>query len=65
MTAEQIKNEIDMIYDDVVSLRRYLHMHPELSKEEQKTMEFISAKLVEKMRQLAAEVLGAQLLMGE
>ena len=47
MTVDQIKKDIETVYDDVVSMRRHLHMYPELSNEEQKTMEYISEKLTE------------------
>lgn len=47
MTAEQIKKEIEGIFDEVAAMRRHLHMYPELSNEEQKTMEYISEKLTE------------------
>lgn len=39
---ERIKTKISEIYDEIVSIRRHLHMHPELSNQEQETMLFIS-----------------------
>jgi len=41
----QIKNRIEEVFDEVVAIRRYLHMHPELSNQEEKTMVFISEYL--------------------
>lgn len=42
---EQLRAAVDAVYDEVVSLRRHIHMHPELSGEEQGTMAFISEYL--------------------
>ena len=42
---EQIKQKIEEVYEETVAIRRHLHMHPELSTEEQNTMAYISAYL--------------------
>lgn len=42
LNLEKIYKEIDKRYDEIISIRRYLHMHPELSFHETKTAEFIS-----------------------
>ena len=40
--VELIKQKIEEIFDEVVALRREIHMYPELSGEEQRTMELVS-----------------------
>ena len=42
MDIDKIRGEVDQIYEDVVALRRHLHMHPELSQQEEQTMAFVS-----------------------
>ena len=42
---DQLRAQIDNVYEEVVALRRHIHMHPELSGEEQGTMEYISRYL--------------------
>lgn len=42
---EQIRTAVEAVYEEVVALRRHLHMHPELSNEERETMNFVSAYL--------------------
>ena len=42
---EQIRAAVEAVYEEVVALRRHLHMHPELSNEEKETMNFVSAYL--------------------
>ena len=42
MEIDKIRGEVDQIYEDVVALRRHLHMHPELSQKEEQTMAFVS-----------------------
>ena len=42
METRQIQNRIEEIFDEVVSIRRYLHMHPELSNQEEETMKYVS-----------------------
>jgi amidohydrolase len=44
---EQIRLEASSILADIVEIRRHLHAHPELSKEEADTAAFISKKLTE------------------
>ncbi len=44
-TIEEIKNKVDAVYDTVVSMRRHLHMYPELSEEECETSRFICQQL--------------------
>lgn len=43
----RLRSAVDAVYEDVVALRRHLHMHPELSNEERETMNFVSAYLTE------------------
>ena len=40
--VERVRAAVDAIYDEVVALRRHIHMHPELSNEERETMAFVS-----------------------
>ena len=47
MELELLKAKINDIYDEVVALRRDIHMHPELSGEEQRTMELVSRWLTQ------------------
>lgn len=42
MEIDKIRGKVDQIYEDVVALRRHLHMHPELSQQEAQTMAFVS-----------------------
>ena len=42
MEIDKIRGEVDQIYEDVVALRRHLHMYPELSQQEEQTMAFVS-----------------------
>lgn len=44
---DKIKNLADSYFDEMVSIRRHLHAHPELSYEEAETSKFISKKLTE------------------
>ncbi|KAA9022026.1 M20 metallopeptidase family protein [Niallia endozanthoxylica] len=49
MTAnflQQINEKLDKYYQDVVSWRRYMHQHPELSFKETKTAQYIREKLL-------------------
>ncbi|WP_328701142.1 M20 metallopeptidase family protein [Aquibacillus kalidii] len=39
---EHILNEVEDYYDEMVEMRRYLHQHPELSFQEDKTAKFIA-----------------------
>lgn len=41
----KVRAAIDEIYDGVVALRRDIHMHPELSQKEERTMRVISERL--------------------
>lgn len=41
----KIKEEASKIHDDVISLRRHLHMYPELSYQEHETARFVAAEL--------------------
>ena len=43
----RLRSAVDAVYEDVVALRRHIHMHPELSNEERETMNFVSAYLTE------------------
>ena len=38
-TCEEIKNKVNAVYDEVIALRRHLHMHPELSEQEYETID--------------------------
>lgn len=42
---EQIKKQVDAVFDHIVTLRRQLHMKPELSEEEEKTSRLIQSEL--------------------
>lgn len=44
-TCEEIKNKVNAVYDEVIALRRHLHMHPELSEQEYETSAFICEQL--------------------
>lgn len=48
---ESIKQKIKKLaagfYDEILQVRRHIHMHPELSNEEYKTSDYIASKLVE------------------
>lgn len=41
------QQRVEEIHDDLVEIRRYLHTHPELSYQEEKTMQYISGILTE------------------
>lgn len=43
---ESIFTELDARFEEIVSWRRYMHQHPELSFKEEKTAKFIEEKLV-------------------
>ena len=43
--TKTVRAAVERIYDDVVALRRHLHMHPELSQQEKNTMAFVSEYL--------------------
>ncbi len=45
MDPNKIRVAIDSIYDEIVALRRDIHMHPELSEQEARTMQLISERL--------------------
>lgn len=45
--VDHVKDRINGIFDEIVSIRRHLHMHPELSNQEEETMKYISAYLTE------------------
>lgn len=47
MMVDQIKRKIDKVFEEVVSIRRHLHMYPELSNQEENTMAFISDYLTQ------------------
>lgn len=42
-----VRSAADAVYPEIVEIRRHLHMHPELSKQEQQTAAFIENKLRE------------------
>ena len=44
-TIEEIKSRVDEIFDEVVAFRRELHMHPELSEQEDETAGRIQTRL--------------------
>ncbi len=45
MDPNRIRAAIDGIYDEIIALRRDIHMHPELSQQEERTMHVISDRL--------------------
>ena len=45
--ANAIRRQAEEYYSEVVSIRRHIHTHPELSKQEKNTMDFIAGKLTE------------------
>ena len=47
MIEELIKNELKTYYPEMIKLRRYMHMHPEVSFNEENTAEFIKNYLLE------------------
>ena len=47
MIEELIKNELKTYYTEMIKLRRYMHMYPEVSFNEKKTAEFINNYLLE------------------
>ncbi len=42
MDSSKIRATVDMVFDEIVALRRDIHMHPELSEKEERTMQRIS-----------------------
>jgi len=44
---DTIRGRAEEYYSEVVSIRRHIHQHPELSKQEKNTMDFICSKLKE------------------
>lgn len=44
---EKIEQLAQKYFDEIVEYRRHFHKHPELSKHEEKTSEFICSKLEE------------------
>ena len=42
LDIKKIYQEVDKRYDEIVQIRRYLHMHPELSFHEAKTAAYIA-----------------------
>ena len=47
MIENLIKNELKTYYPEMIKLRRYMHMHPEVSFNEKNTAEFINNYLLE------------------
>ena len=47
MIEELVKNELKAYYPEMIKLRRYMHMHPEVSFNEKNTSEFIKNYLLE------------------
>ena len=45
MELDIIRAAVERIYEDTVALRRHLHMYPELSQQEEQTMQFVSEYL--------------------
>ena len=45
MDRQSSQKRIEEIYEDVVALRRHIHQNPELSRQEEKTMAFVSEYL--------------------
>lgn len=41
------QQRVEEIHEDLVDIRRYLHTHPELSYQEEKTMQYVSGKLTD------------------
>ena len=41
----KVKQLVEEFYDEIVEIRRDIHMHPELSEQEERTMNLISEKL--------------------
>lgn len=46
-SLEDLRAQIDNIYDEIVALRRQIHMFPDLSNEEERTMQLVSKYLTE------------------
>ena len=42
----KVKQLVEEFYDEIVEIRRDIHMHPELSEQEERTMNLISEKLI-------------------
>ena len=47
MLKERIKELVKANYDEIISIRRHIHQHPELSFEEYNTSDFVAQKLTE------------------
>lgn len=45
MDTTKIQQQIESVYDEIIEMRRHIHMHPELSQHEEHTMSFVSAQL--------------------
>ena len=50
---KQLLAAVDSVFDDAVSLRRQLHMHPELSEQETETARLIALQLDVYKRQVS------------
>ena len=46
-TENLIRRKAEEYYSEITEIRRHIHRHPELSKQEKQTMEFVAAKLTE------------------
>ena len=44
---DKLNQLVDAVYDETVQIRRNLHMHPELSEQEEKTAEAVCRRLDE------------------
>ena len=55
---EEIKSRVDAVFDEAVSFRRELHMHPELSEQEAETAKRIQARLEALGIEFAPDVAG-------
>jgi amidohydrolase len=47
VSAEIIREKVKLLFNEVVSVRRHIHKHPELSFQEYQTSRYISGKLQE------------------
>lgn len=45
MTNQEIKQAVENVFDEVVTARRHIHQHPELSFEEYETAAYVKEKL--------------------